>query len=166
MPSGLISIGSTLMVGYGIRYTSYRWAWIIFCCVPGIIGGGLLSFLPTGNHAGLLAGIYLVNFIVPTLIIIYHWTAANVAGHTKRTISVALIAGSFSVGNIIGSCHCLVVDILSNVCLQDRKPFKPKTLLSIFLPRLRCSLPKQQVLLLLLCCSFTMSGPTSVKMPD
>ncbi|KAI4116275.1 MAG: hypothetical protein LQ338_007742 [Usnochroma carphineum] len=101
MPSGIVSIASTLIVGYGVRHTSNRWAWIVACCVPGILGGGLMSF-DTGNKAGQLAGIYLVNTITATLIIIYQWTGANVAGQTKRVISVALISGSFSVGNIIG----------------------------------------------------------------
>ena len=54
------------------------------------------------SKASQLAGIYLVNGITATLIIIYQWTASNVAGHTKRVIALALIAGSFSVGNIIG----------------------------------------------------------------
>ena len=56
------------------------------------------------NHSkgAQLAGIYLVNAITATLIVIYQWTASNVAGQTKRVISVALISGSFSVGNIIG----------------------------------------------------------------
>lgn len=54
------------------------------------------------NRTTLLAGIYLVNFIVAVLAIIYQWTVANCAGHTKRVIASALIAGSFSVGNIIG----------------------------------------------------------------
>lgn len=61
-----------------------------------------MSFAPSGNRAALLAGIYLVNTITASLIIIYQWTAANIAGQTKRVVSVALIAGSFSVGNIIG----------------------------------------------------------------
>ena len=106
MPSGLVSIFFTLLVGLGVRRNSHRWAWLVACCIPGILGGGLLSFLPSGktnaNKAGLLAGIYLVNAIVATLIIIYQWTASNVAGYTKRVFAMALIAGSFSVGNIIG----------------------------------------------------------------
>ncbi|RMD41313.1 hypothetical protein DV735_g3824, partial [Chaetothyriales sp. CBS 134920] len=108
MPSGIVSIFSTILVGVGVRYIpgGQRWAWIVLCCVPGILGGGLMSFLPSSathhNKAGLLAGVYLVNFIVATLIVIYQWTAANTAGHTKRVVSVALISGSFSVGNIIG----------------------------------------------------------------
>lgn len=101
MPSGIVSIASTLIVGYGVRHTSNRWAWIAACCIPGILGGGLMSF-DTGNKAGQLAGIYLVNTITATLIVIYQWTGANVAGQTKRVVSVALISGSFSVGNIIG----------------------------------------------------------------
>lgn len=101
MPSGVVSIISTLVVGYGVQYTSNRWAWYVACCVPGILGGGLMSFA-TKSQAAQLAGIYLVNGITAALIIVYQWTASNVAGHTKRVISVALISGSFSVGNIIG----------------------------------------------------------------
>lgn len=102
MPSGIVSIASTLIVGFGIRYTSNRWAWIIGCCVPGMIGGGLMSFSANDNRRALLAGIYLVNAIVATLIVIYQWTIANCAGQTKRVVLSAIIAGSFSIGNIIG----------------------------------------------------------------
>lgn len=102
MPSGLVSIASTLIVGFGVRYTSNRWAWIVACCVPGILGGGLMSFAAKSNKAALLAGIYLVNTITAVLIIIYQWTAANIAGQTKRVVSISLIAGSFSIGNIVG----------------------------------------------------------------
>ncbi|KAL8706571.1 MAG: hypothetical protein Q9201_000384 [Fulgogasparrea decipioides] len=101
MPSGIVSIASTLIVGYGVRHTSNRWVWVAACCIPGILGGALMSF-DTGNKAGQLAGIYLVNTITATLVVIYQWTGANVAGQTKRVISVALVSGSFSVGNIIG----------------------------------------------------------------
>ncbi len=101
MPSGIVSIAATLLVGFGVRRTSHRWAWLAACCVPGILGGGLLSFQQR-NKAAALAGIYLVNSIVATLIIIYQWTVANCAGQTKRVVASALIAGSFSVGNIIG----------------------------------------------------------------
>lgn len=61
-----------------------------------------MSFSPKSNRAALLAGIYLVNSIVATLIVIYQWTVANCAGHTKRVVTSAIIAGSFSIGNIIG----------------------------------------------------------------
>lgn len=102
MPSGLVSIAASLSVGYGVRRTGNRWAWLAVCCIPGMIGGGLMSFMPKSNRAALLIGIYLVNAITGTLTVIYQWTMSNVAGHTKRTIAAALIAGSFSIGNIIG----------------------------------------------------------------
>ncbi|KAJ5101721.1 hypothetical protein NUU61_003943 [Penicillium alfredii] len=101
-PSGLVSIFFSLLVGFGIRKSSHRWAWNVLCTIPGIIGGGLMSFLPKSNTAGVLIGIYLVNAIVATLPILYQWTMANCAGHTKRAFASALVAGSFSVGNIIG----------------------------------------------------------------
>ncbi|KAJ5356383.1 Major facilitator superfamily domain general substrate transporter [Penicillium concentricum] len=101
-PGGIISIFFTLLVGFGIRKTSNRWAWNVLCTIPGIIGAALLSFLPKTNKAGVLIGIYFVNAIVATLPILYQWTMANCAGHTKRAFASALVAGSFSVGNIIG----------------------------------------------------------------
>lgn len=39
--------------------------------LPRIIGGALMSFLPTSNESGILAGIYLVNAVVAPLAIFY-----------------------------------------------------------------------------------------------
>ncbi|KAK2738250.1 hypothetical protein FQN57_007113 [Myotisia sp. PD_48] len=102
MPAGIVSIVCTMSVGFTVRYHSFRFIWLVACCIPGILGGALLSFMPANNHAALLAGIYLVNAIVPTLIILYQWLSSNVAGSTKRAVSAALLTASFSVGNIIG----------------------------------------------------------------
>jgi hypothetical protein len=66
------------------------------------MGGALMSFLPKSNQSGLLAGIYMVNFIVPTVVITYQFAAANTSGRTKRAFSTTLMAFSFGVGNIIG----------------------------------------------------------------
>ncbi|KAI9158878.1 Thiamine pathway transporter THI73 [Paramyrothecium foliicola] len=103
MPSGVVSIFFTLLVGYGIRKQSHRWAWIILCICPAILGGALMSFLdPLKNRHGVLAGIYLVNAVVAPLTIFYAWTAANFGGATKRAFAAAIVSGSFSLGNIIG----------------------------------------------------------------
>jgi hypothetical protein len=58
-----------------------------------------MSFLPTSNKAGCLAGIYLVNAVVAPLTVFYQWMASNFAGSTKRA---AIMSGCFSIGNIIG----------------------------------------------------------------
>ncbi|KAK7180289.1 hypothetical protein DPSP01_009451 [Paraphaeosphaeria sporulosa] len=102
MPSGVVSIFFTIFVGYGIRKQSHRWAWIIACIIPAIIGSALMSFLPINNRSGVLAGIYLVNAVIAPLFIFYNLTAANIAGATKRTFCAAVVSGSFSIGNIIG----------------------------------------------------------------
>ncbi|KEY72298.1 hypothetical protein S7711_00986 [Stachybotrys chartarum IBT 7711] len=102
MPSGAVSIFFTLFVGVGIRKKSHRWAWILACIIPAIIGGALMSFLPRDNRAGILAGIWLVNAVVAPLAIFYAWTVANFGGGTKRAFATAIISGSFSLGNIIG----------------------------------------------------------------
>ncbi|KAK2864982.1 hypothetical protein FQN49_004032 [Arthroderma sp. PD_2] len=102
MPGGVVSIVSTVVIGFAIRYKMFRSVGIVACCIPGILGGALLSFAPETNQGALLAGIYLVNSIVPTLIVLYQWLSSNVAGSTKRSVSAALVTASFSIGNIIG----------------------------------------------------------------
>jgi MFS family permease len=102
MPSGVVSIFFTLLVGFGIRYRSHRWAWTVACICPAVLGGALMSFLTIERRSGVLAGIYLVNAVVAPLAVFYAWTAANVAGATKRAFATAIVSGSFSLGNIIG----------------------------------------------------------------
>jgi MFS-type transporter involved in bile tolerance (Atg22 family) len=63
MPGGLVSIASTLSVGYFVGRQGSIWLWISISCMPGVLGGALMSFLPTTNKGGLLAGMYLVNAV-------------------------------------------------------------------------------------------------------
>lgn len=37
MPSGVVSIFFTLLVGFGVRKQSHRWAWIIACIIPAYV---------------------------------------------------------------------------------------------------------------------------------
>ncbi|KAK3314317.1 major facilitator superfamily domain-containing protein [Apodospora peruviana] len=101
MPCGAVSIIFCLLTGYGIRKQSHRWAFILACIFPGMIGSGLMSFLPVTNKVGILAGIYLVNAVVAPLFIFYNWTVCNVAGATKRAFAVSAFTCVFSIGNII-----------------------------------------------------------------
>lgn len=61
-----------------------------------------MSFLPLDMKAGLLVGIYLVNAIIPIPLIVFQWTASNIAGHTKRVAAVTLVTASFGIGSLIG----------------------------------------------------------------
>ena len=92
-----------MFTGWAIRRSSNRWIYVVVICIPGIIGGGLMSFLPKGNKGGLLAGVYLVNFAVAGGPIAYQWCASNVAGQTKRSIAFPLLTAAYGLGNIIGA---------------------------------------------------------------
>jgi len=63
MPSGIFSIVALLGSTYAVRKGYQRWFAIIVAVIPTLIGACLMSFLPKTNKAGLLIGIYLVNFV-------------------------------------------------------------------------------------------------------
>ncbi|EXJ87759.1 hypothetical protein A1O1_04686 [Capronia coronata CBS 617.96] len=102
MPSGVVSIVSTLMGTLAILRGFPRWLGIVVLLVPTVIGAGLMSFIAQDNQPGKLAGIYLINFIVAPLAIIYSWVGANTAGYTKRVAANAVVAIGFAIANIIG----------------------------------------------------------------
>ncbi|KAJ7218772.1 major facilitator superfamily domain-containing protein [Mycena rebaudengoi] len=104
IPSGSVSLTACLVTAYLVHKQANRTTWIAVAALLAAIGSGLMSFLPSTNKAGLLAGIYLVN-----VFLVFCITTANVAGQTKRRVpssfslpANALIAGAFSVGNIVG----------------------------------------------------------------
>ncbi|KAF7319591.1 MFS domain-containing protein [Mycena chlorophos] len=102
MPSGAVSLLSCLATAYiAHRYNARALSMTVFCCLAAM-GSALMSFLPSQNRAGLLAGVYLVNMETVTLFLVFCLTTANVAGQTKRVAANALISAAFSVGNIIG----------------------------------------------------------------
>lgn len=63
MPSGVITILALLSSTWVVRKGYQRWVAIIMAVIPTLLGACLMSFLPKTNKAGLLAGIYLVNFV-------------------------------------------------------------------------------------------------------
>lgn len=63
MPSGIVSIASTMISTYAIAKGFSRWLAIDLLLIPTLIGSCLMSFLPSENRGGCLAGIYLVNTV-------------------------------------------------------------------------------------------------------
>ncbi|KAL4954389.1 major facilitator superfamily domain-containing protein [Aspergillus filifer] len=102
MPSGVVSIVSTMVSSYGIAKGYSRWLTIDILLIPTLLGSCLMSFLPTSNQAGCLAGIYMVNTTVAPLALIFAWTGANYKGYTMKVAGSTLISAAFSVANIIG----------------------------------------------------------------
>lgn len=63
MPSGAVSLLSCLATAYlGHKYDSRALCMTAFCLVAAM-GSALMSFLPSHQRAGLLAGVYLVNMV-------------------------------------------------------------------------------------------------------
>jgi MFS family permease len=102
MPSGLVSIASTLLCTFAILRGFPRWLSIVLLLCPVLLGAGLMSFAPTTNQPAKLAGIFLINTIVAPLALIYTLVGSNVAGYTKRVAANAIVQIGFSVANIIG----------------------------------------------------------------
>lgn len=102
MPSGVVSIASTMISSYAIAKGFSRWLAIDLLLIPTLLGSCLMSFMPTSNQGGCLAGIYLVNTTVAPLALIYAWTGANFKGYTMKVAGTGLVSAAFSVANIIG----------------------------------------------------------------
>ncbi|KAI0156679.1 allantoate permease [Hypoxylon sp. FL1284] len=103
IPSGVISCIS--VIGGGICSSKFNSRGPIFCVlvlIGGILGGSLLAFSNPNNKGALLAGNYLTNVIGASLPILYSYSAANYAGHTKKVTMNAVVLISFCLGNIIG----------------------------------------------------------------
>jgi len=63
MPSGVVSIVATMVSTYAISRGFSRWLAIDLLLLPTLLGSCLMSFLPSSNQSGCLAGIYLVNTV-------------------------------------------------------------------------------------------------------
>ncbi|OAF63088.1 hypothetical protein VC83_00590 [Pseudogymnoascus destructans] len=102
-PSGLVTISTSLIAGFGVRYSSNRrWAWIATFCIPGMIGGALMSFMPHSKPAAIIIGTHLVYAIVPTLMLTFQWAMSNCVGQTKRVLASAFVTAGYAIGSIIG----------------------------------------------------------------
>ncbi|PYH29651.1 MFS general substrate transporter [Aspergillus neoniger CBS 115656] len=102
MPSGVVSIVATMASTMAIARGYSRWLAINVLLIPTLLGACLMSFLPSSNQGGCLAGIYLVNTTVAPLALIFAWTGANYKGYTMKVAGSTLVSAGFSIANIIG----------------------------------------------------------------
>lgn len=102
IPAGIIIICAILSCTYLAGRFNQRGIQIVAWVTPGILGGALMVFLPSSMRGGKLAGVYLTNTIGTSLALLFSWTAANNAGHTKKVTMNAVLLVSCAAGNIIG----------------------------------------------------------------
>ncbi|UPX15484.1 uncharacterized protein EKO05_0005930 [Ascochyta rabiei] len=103
IPGGLITVVSTLIGTYVAgRYNCRGLMLVTWAALGGIVGGGMIAFIPASNRAGRLAGNYLTNMTGSFLPLAYAFAACNFAGHTKKVTMNAILLMSFCLGNILG----------------------------------------------------------------
>ncbi|KAI0809872.1 putative allantoate permease [Xylaria sp. FL0064] len=101
IPSGIVSIIATLGCTYAILIDFPRCLGIIAAMVPTFIGAGLLSFYH-GSKGGPLAGVYLFNFIVGPVALLYSLVGVNIQGYTKKVTTNAVVLAGSGIGSVIG----------------------------------------------------------------
>ncbi|KAF9694081.1 hypothetical protein EKO04_008034 [Ascochyta lentis] len=103
IPGGLITVASTLLGTYVAGRFNCRGLMLgTWAALGGILGGGMIAFLPADSRAGRLAGNYLTNMTGSFLPLAYAFAACNFAGHTKKVTTNAILLMSFCLGNILG----------------------------------------------------------------
>ncbi|KAL1605847.1 hypothetical protein SLS59_002966 [Nothophoma quercina] len=103
IPGGLITVASTLLGTYiAGRYNCRGLMLVTWAALGGIVGGGMIAFIPASDRAGRLAGNYLTNMTGSFLPLAYSFAACNFAGHTKKVTMNAILLMSFCLGNILG----------------------------------------------------------------
>ncbi|KAF2224779.1 major facilitator superfamily domain-containing protein [Elsinoe ampelina] len=102
LPSGGVSVVSIMIATYLAGKFNQRGLNVVALLIPGIIGASLMAYLPSDNKAGRLIGNYMTNTVGASLPLLYSWTSANFAGHTKKVCMNATLLVSFCIGNIIG----------------------------------------------------------------
>lgn len=104
IPSGFVQALAVILASWAAGRGNARAYAIVALLLPGVLGGGLMAFLPnTSNYkAGKIVGIYLCGIFGPNLSIMYSWAAANYAGHTKKVTINGIILAAYGASNIIG----------------------------------------------------------------
>ena len=101
IPTGAVAIAATLFGTFIVLKNCPRWLGLFSMVIPATIGGGLLSFYQ-GGKAGLLAGMYLINFDVAAIALVVSLAGVNTQGYTKKiAVNVMVLVGA-SIGSIIG----------------------------------------------------------------
>jgi len=103
MPFGLAETIALLTAGY----VTYKWPnmrcymQFVWGFTP-VIGAALVYYLPHSNTAGRLVGFFLTGFSNAELPLQFSVVSSNIAGHTKRSVSSAVLFLGYATGFIIG----------------------------------------------------------------
>lgn len=111
IPSGAVECVGIIGGGWFAGKFNMRGPFVIAFLSLGFLGSCLMAFLPSeGYVAGKMVGNYLASFIGPSLPLMYSYSAANYAGHTKKVAMNAILLISFC-ESCISPCLSAVTDL-------------------------------------------------------
>ncbi|KAK2770490.1 hypothetical protein FQN53_005501 [Emmonsiellopsis sp. PD_33] len=103
MPVSAVAAFTLLLSGLlGRMFPPHHILIAILFILPTIIGNSLLWKAPRDNKPALLAGLYISATFYGTLVQHYSIIAANVAGHSKKTVITATITILANLGSLCG----------------------------------------------------------------
>ncbi|KAK2807940.1 hypothetical protein FQN50_005182 [Emmonsiellopsis sp. PD_5] len=103
MPVSAVAAFTLLLSGFlGRMFPQRRILIAILFILPTIVGNSLLWKAPRDNKPALLAGLYISATFYGALVQHYSLIAANVAGHSKKTVITATITIMANLGSFCG----------------------------------------------------------------
>ncbi|KAI4151856.1 MAG: hypothetical protein LQ340_003254 [Diploschistes diacapsis] len=104
IPYGAIIVLSILSIVFLNDHLGSNWRCIMIICslIPNLIGAFGLRFVPTDQHAGRLICYYLTGPYNAGFVLILSLSTANIAGHTKKVVTNAVLFLGYCTGNIAG----------------------------------------------------------------
>lgn len=97
IPLGVTEIIGLLLAGYiSGKYPNMRCILQVVCNTPALLGAALINGLPESNHVGRLISFHITNFTIGSITMLWALTNSNIAGHTKRTTSNAVMFIGYS----------------------------------------------------------------------
>ncbi|GAA6061726.1 hypothetical protein JCM10212_000459 [Sporobolomyces blumeae] len=104
LPEGCFLAFSIFGCCYWADKTNRRTIPMLGALIPTIFGLGLvIGFAGSGNKAALVVGICFAQCYGAVLCLMYAFSAANIAGSTKKSVFNAIFLLSFALANVIGT---------------------------------------------------------------
>ncbi|KAL3455420.1 major facilitator superfamily domain-containing protein [Aspergillus heterothallicus] len=103
MPASAVAVVSITLAGIlGSRFPHRRIPLAITFILPSLMGNLILWKMPRDNRSGLLAGLYLSTTFYGSLVQHYSLLAANIAGHSKKTVVMGTVTMMSALGGFSG----------------------------------------------------------------
>ncbi|KAL2833556.1 major facilitator superfamily domain-containing protein [Aspergillus pseudoustus] len=103
LPASAVAVVCITLAGIlGSRFPHRRIPLAIGFILPSLMGNLILWKMPRDNRSGLLAGLYLSTTFYGSLVQHYSLLAANIAGHSKKTVVMGTITMMSALGGFSG----------------------------------------------------------------